>query len=253
MVVLDVINYELEKALVDFTEVEQNYLDNKEVIRVGLPTEYFLYAYGEVYNPKGPLPAVLNKIEFISNTTFVYEFDRLENLRLREDIDVYIDYELSNNHYSESIFDEEIIIVGSPNKRSIKEVYELSTYRVGIFGVPNAVAFFQKNMPTMALTEYKDMSDAVNQMNAEAIDYLIIPKQYFEMTHQDYNIYGNYRVNINRLVSGDETLIEIIDKCLFIIDTKSGYRSHDKGPAKGHSLCEYYSWVDTLTDCYSYL
>lgn len=214
-----VINYEFEKSLIDFTDAEKKYLKENEVIRVGLPTEYFLYAYGEDYNPQGTIPEILKKIEFISDIYCSYEYDELEDLRLREDIDLYVDYETSKNFFSPSIFSEEILIVGSADKNMINEIYELSMYNVGVFGVPNAYDFLKVNMPNIDLLEYKDIELAAKAIRKGRIDYLVVPHLFFETTLKDQSLHGYFNVNINRFVSDDEQLMQIISKCLFIIDT----------------------------------
>jgi ABC-type amino acid transport substrate-binding protein/EAL domain-containing protein (putative c-di-GMP-specific phosphodiesterase class I) len=219
ILVSDVINFELEKSLVDFTDKEKEYLSQKKIITVGLPTEYFLYAYGEEYSAKGVLPKILEKVQFISDSNFSYTFDKLENLRLREDIDFYIDYETSKPYASTSVFTEELIIASTSDKKSIKEIYDLSIYSVGILGVPKAKDFLIDSMPYIDLKEYAHIEEASSDIKSGNIDYLIMPRLYFENTKENLSYRGDFDVNINRFVSDEEMIIEIIDKCLFIIDT----------------------------------
>ncbi|MCT4543876.1 MAG: transporter substrate-binding domain-containing protein [Vallitalea sp.] len=219
ILVSDIINFELEKSLVDFTDIEKKYLSQKKIITVGLPTEYFLYAYGEEYNLKGILPKILEKVQFISNSNFSYKFDKLENLRLREDIDFYIDYEKSKDYVTNSVFTEDIIIASTSDKKSIKEVYDLSIYNVGIFGVPKAKNSLIHSMPNIKLKEYNNIEDANSDIKKRNLDYLIMPRLYFENTTENFSYRGDFDININRFVSDDKMIINIIDKCLFIIDT----------------------------------
>lgn len=232
MAVSDVINYELEKEIVNFSKGELSYLEDTPQIKVGLPVEYFLYAYGDTYNPKGAIPKILDKMEFISGIQLIYEFDTLENLRLREDINVYIDYKTSKSFYSESIFDDEIVIVGPFGQGSINEVFELSMYNVGIFGVPNAHEFLKQKMPNIELAEFKELSDVIGALDENRIDYIVMPRQYLEVVHKKHSIYGEFDINTNRFVSNDNQLVGIIDKCLFILDTEKIVEEtliHNKG------------------------
>lgn len=218
--VLDVINYELEKSLVDFNVEEKAYLDKKDLIKVGLPIEYDLYVRGSEYYPEGALAKVLEKIEFISTANFAYEFDSLENLRLREDIDVYIDYEKSKHYTSKTIFNEEIIILGTSGTQAINEIYELSIHKVGLFGVPKAKEMLRRSMPELSIQNFDQLNLAANAIKKEEIDYLIMPRRYYETVFNSHSLHGNFQSFINRFVSDDPMLIEILDKCLFIIDTE---------------------------------
>lgn len=222
VLVSDVINFELEKSLLDFSDKEKNYLTEKEYIVVGLPKEYFLYAYGEENHPKGIIPSLLKKIEFIGDVDFVYRFDSHKNLRLREDIDFYIDNYHSKKFSSNEIFNDRAIIVGDSKKNIINEIYELSTYRVGILGVPNVTDFLLDEMPNINLKEFTDLNLAIEEIDKEELDYLIVPKTYFNSSkHSNYITQrGEFKNTYNMFVSDDKDLIDILDKCQTIIDTK---------------------------------
>ncbi|QUI21668.1 transporter substrate-binding domain-containing protein [Vallitalea pronyensis] len=223
VLVLEVITFELEKSFIEFNQVERHYLEEKSSFKVGLPTEYFLYGYGEAHNPQGPLPEILEKIAFICDVDFVYEFDTLDNLRLRKDIDFFVDYDVGDRFTSKTIFEDEIIIVARSYYRYVNEVYDLANYNVGVYGVPNATSYLKENMPHISVMEYKNIDVAVKNMKKKKLDYLIIPRLYYE-TKKSVNqlsMRGKIETNINNFVSRDPLCVEIIDKCLTIIDTET--------------------------------
>lgn len=221
-VVSEVITFELEKSLVEFNEAELSYLEEKSCFKVGLPTEYFIYGHGEKYNPKGPLPEILEKIAFICDTDFIYEFDTLDNLRLRNDIDFFVDYDISNRFTSKTIFVNEIVIIAKSNYRYINEIYDLAHYNIGVYGVPNAKSYLKENMPNISVMEYEDIQVAIKNMEKKNLDYLIIPRLYYETTKSvnELSMRGKFKTNINSFVSNDSLCVEIIDKCLTMIDTE---------------------------------
>lgn len=220
-IVADVINFELEKKIINFSKEELVYIEEHEQVVIGLPTEYFLYIYGEDYNPDGALGEVLEKIAFISGTSFVYRFDSLENLRLRNDIDIFFDCSISKAYGTNPIFTDEIIIIGNQNQKTIKEIFELSPYKIGIFGVPDIHANLAKQMPNMAITEFFSYEEVIGSVKEEELDYLIMPQSYFEKSINIEGLVerGSLDDKVGRLVSDDMKYIDIINKCLVIIDT----------------------------------
>ncbi|MCT4687990.1 transporter substrate-binding domain-containing protein [Vallitalea sp.] len=239
VLVSEVITFELEKSLVEFNQVELEYLKNKSDFKVGLPTEYFLYSYGEEYNPHGPLPEILKKIAFICDVDFIYEFDSLDNLRLRNDIDFFVDYDIGDRFTSKTIFVDEIVIIATSNHRYINEIYDLAHYNVGVYGVPNAKSYLKENMPNISVMEYEDIKIAVKNMKEKKLDYIIIPRLYYETTKSvnQLSMRGNFETNINSFVSNNLLCVEIIDKCLTIIDTeKIVYNGVVKVTKSNHSF-----------------
>lgn len=222
VIIFDILSFELEKSLVEFSQSEMDYLNEKETIVVGLPKEYFLYAYGEENSFEGAIPNIVEKMGFICDGNFVFLFDSLKNLRLRNDVDFYIDNNRTKDYASKSVFEDEIIVVSTSDKKIINEVYELAPYQVGVFGVPNITNYLLKEMPNINVTDYMDFGIATKAMENNGLDYIILPKLFFSsiVPPEFLEICGELESNENRFVSNDENCIDIINKCLSIIDTQ---------------------------------
>jgi len=218
--VSEIINFELEKSSLNYTDEETMYLENLEFIKVGLPTEYFLYVYGEEYNPQGVLSKILEKIEFILDVNIVYIFDTVENLRLRSDIDFYIDNKITKNYNSTMIFADDAIIIGTINKKVINEIYDMALFNIGILGVADAKNYLLEQMPQIKLVEYTDEEVASTDLKKNRIDYLIIPKLYVSSVKGSKNLTqkGELWKEYSRFVSDNHVLIKVVNKCLAIID-----------------------------------
>lgn len=220
--VADIINFELEKSLVAFDEKEKEFIKQNERVTVGIPNEYFLYGNGNEYTQEGPLAEILQKIEFISGIEIDYIFDTLENLRLRNDVDFYLDYEYESKYATTTVFVDEMAIVSKADGRYIDEVYELAHYRIGVFGTPNAGEFLKERMPNIMVHEYKEIEEVKKKMKKNELDYIIIPRMYYETTDivNDYSLRGKFDVTIHRFVSNSLIWIDVLDKCLGIMDTE---------------------------------
>ncbi len=220
ILVSDIIGFELEKSLVEFSQREIDYLNENESFVVGLPDEYFLYAYGDEYNAKGIIPEIVEKIGFICGINCVYRFDSLKNLNLRNDIDFYIDNSIIKDYASNTVFDDEIIVVGTSEKKIINEIYELASYNVGVFGVPNADDYLLQQMPNINAKDFTDFKIASKEIESGEIDYLVAPNLYFSSIIQSkyLEIRGKLEGGANRFVSDDKNFMEIINKCVSVID-----------------------------------
>lgn len=218
--VANIINFELEKSMVKFTKEHEKYIEDKESFVVGIPKEYFLYMDGTEYNHVGILAKILEKLEFILGSNLIFRFDSLENIRLRNDIDFYIDNMGGNQYTSNNIFDNEIVIIGDLKQKVVDEIYDLAPYKVGVIGVPNAKQNLLEEMPLIDIHDYINMTKAIKDIKARKIDYLIVPKIHLATTNLNNHITqkGLYAMDTTCFVSGDPTCIEILDECLSIID-----------------------------------
>ncbi|MBS7525262.1 transporter substrate-binding domain-containing protein [Fusibacter paucivorans] len=220
MAVADLIGFEVERTQIVFSDEEQVFLTEHPSLHVGIPEEYFLYYTGETYNLRGILPTIIDKIAFISNTNVYYTVDSLKNLRLREDIDFYIDNIPSQTYQSTTAFENELIAIGSADKRAFREIYELASKRIGVLGVPNLFSQLKDEMPPIDVVVFESVSSAESALKNDRIDYLVLPKDYYDMSslRRSFIERGDFFTKSNYFVSGQATCMDILNKCLAIID-----------------------------------
>ena len=217
----EIITFELERTLLEFDQLESNYLSHNPSLKVGIPTEYFLYASNDDFLPHGVLPSIVEKIAFICEIDIQFVSDSLKNLRIREDIDFYVDNLESKKVNTAFIFDTDVIVVGTAEKKVISEKYELSPYKVGIVGIPNMADQLIVAMPNLDITVYQDIEHAQEQLADQEIDYLILPKHYFYATKYSDALLerGELTTKQNYFVSNNANLASLLNKSLTIIDS----------------------------------
>jgi hypothetical protein len=218
--VSDLIGFELERSQIVFSEAGEAFLEENSSLRVGIPSAYFLYYTGDSYSPKGILPTLMAKIAFTANTNIYYTFDSAKNLRLREDIDFYLDNVPSPAFQSNVVFENEIVAIGSADQKAFSEIYELAERRIGILGVPNLMGQLQAQMPNIALTVFSDVTSAERALKNNQIDYLALPKDYYAVSslRNRFIERGDIAVKANFFISKQAACIDILNACLAVID-----------------------------------
>lgn len=217
------VNFDIEARLIELTDEEKGYIENKEVAIIGIPKDYSYYAYGDPYNPDGIIPELFKKIEIMTDLEATYIYDDYENLMNRDDIDIIIvSSEKMPLDVTSPIFFNNLIAVSNEKWNIINDNYELEPYKIGLVNDAVFIHNMKTIMPYIDMKIYRSYDELYQDLEKKKIDYAILPERVFEKKKSKANLVNNgvVRKNDHYIYSrnNDEPLINIINKCLLKID-----------------------------------
>lgn len=219
-----VINFELERRLIEFSKQEKEYIKKGSVVTVGIPDGNMLYAYGEKYYPYGVIPAIFEKIDFLSDIDFIYRFDSYENLKIRDDVDIIVATNKNNLRRAIPIFSNNVAIASRSDMPSIKEIYDIAPYVVGVIKGNPDIDNMKDEMPNLTIKTYDSYQLLFENIKSNEIDYAIMPLIVYDSLNSNFrgivkkgslDKQFHYGIVKNEV---DFPLVNIINKCIAIID-----------------------------------
>lgn len=245
--VRDLVSFDIETKLMELTDKEKSFIEEKGTIRVGLPRDYIYYSYGDENNPRGIIPTILKKIEFLTGLDFIYVYDSYDNLINRSDIDIFISSDRLSFLSTAPIFSTDIIAVSNEKQESIDSIYDLEPYTLGVINNTVLLKQIKKMMPYLDMNIYTDYNKLLNALEQKNVDYIIVPEIIYEKMPLKSELVNNGVINTNfhYFYSKDssKTLIVIINKCLSRINTHTIIRQE---VAKLIDASNNYEWLFLL-------
>ncbi|MBP1925313.1 ABC-type amino acid transport substrate-binding protein [Sedimentibacter acidaminivorans] len=221
--VKDLLDFHIETKLINLTDREKNLIKDNGTITVGLPKDYSYYAYGDDY-PNGIIPALFTKIEFLTGLDFIYYYDSYENLIVRDDVDIVVSSDSLPFSSTVPIFSNNLIAVSNGNWNSIKEIYELEPYIIGMVNDAVFINEIKSIMPYLDIRLYANYKDLYKALEKKNIDYAVLPNDLFGKKQSRSGLVNNGVINskFHYIYCKDkDTLIGIINKCLLMINMDS--------------------------------
>lgn len=218
-----IIDFELERRSMDFSNREKEYINNTDSITVGLIKGFDFYGYGEDHYPKGIITNIFEKIDFISDIDFNFVFDSYDNLLLRDDVDIVISTNNNNRSSSNPIFSNGVSVIGKSNMPIIKEVYDIESYSIGVINSDPVIRHILKIMPFLQIKTYY-YNELLDMIDKDEIDYAIIPTQLYENMNKTYkNIECKGEIGDQfhyAIIKNDKDLpiLSILNKCIAVIN-----------------------------------
>ncbi len=223
------ISFELERQKLRFNEAETAYMAARSTVTVGLINGYSFYGYEKDYTKQGIIPNIFDKISFLTDIQFEYVFDSYDKLMENDNIDL-IPVASSgdlDSIYSNYVFSHSLSVVGKRGAAFIREIYDLEPYRVGLLEQDPEIDILIKQMPGIDLYQSNRVMDLLDLAEKGELDYILLPRiiadlyilQFDQLTNR-----GMLDKKLNYLMTKNEnndTLIEIINKCLAVIDMNS--------------------------------
>lgn len=218
----DVVRFDLEIKQINLTDDEKVHIERNNIITVGIPSDYKYYAYGDTKSPEGIIPAFLKKINFLTNIDFVYVFDSYDNLFTRDDIEIIISSQNLNYPSTVPIFSDNLIAISNKGN-SIRELYQLEPYKIGIINDTILVDKLKILMPYLEINIFETYKGLYESLENKKIDYGIIPKKLFEKKQSNLINNGMVKERFHYIYSlhDDKALINIMNKCLTTMDTNT--------------------------------
>lgn len=216
----DLVDFYIETKQIKLTDQEKNLIKNNGTITVGLPKDYSYYAYGDDY-PNGIMPALFTKIEFLTGLDFIYYYDSYENLIVRDDVDIIVSSDSLPFFSTAPIFSNNLIAVSNGNWNSIEEIYELEPYIIGMVNNTVFINEIKSIMPYLDIRLYVNYEDLYMALEKKNIDYAVLPDDLFGKKQSRSGLVNNGVIysKFHYAYSKDKnTLIEIINKCLSVIN-----------------------------------